>query len=466
MNDAAAALRLKYGMPLADARAIYPSIEVHNSDSAADFALLEAIADWCDRYTPLIGLDPPDGLMMDVSGCSHLFGDESKMRRDVVMRLAQQGFQARAGLADTPGGAWAVARYGDTPLVPPGGHRDTLRPLPLAALRISNETVVALAQAGLKRVADVISRPRAPLAARYGEEFLRRLDQALGREEETITPRLPLPSYVAERRFPEPILLQSDVLGTIEQLAHELSHLMERHGKGSRLLQTTLFRVDGKVYRIQTGAGQPLRDPERIQHLFAERLDVIADECDPGFGYDTIRLSAFTVERLEAAQIGLGNEDHGRELAHLIDRLSARFGARRVTRQMPCNTHIPEFAVVDTPAQSARDEFSAVPIVQDRLMPARPLRLLARPEPIETVAEVPDGPPVRFRWRHVLHEVAAVEGPERIAMEWWRDEQGRALTRDYFHVESKRGARVWLYREGLYTRETAQPHWFVHGLFA
>src|ERR1041385_4329410 len=208
MNDAAAALSLKYGTPLADARAMYPAIDVHDADHAADFALLEAVADWCDRYTPLVGLDPPDGLLLDVSGCAHLFGGERTMGRDMLARLSGQGLQARAGLAGTPGCAWAVARFGNAPLVPPGKQREALLPLPLAALRIDSETIAALAQAGLKRIADVIDRPRAPLAARYGVEFLRRLDQALGREEESITPRLPLPSYVAERRFPEPIGLE------------------------------------------------------------------------------------------------------------------------------------------------------------------------------------------------------------------------------------------------------------------
>jgi protein ImuB len=384
----------------------------------------------------------------------------------MIARLARQGLKAHIGIADTPGCAWAVTRYGDMPLVPPNGQHDALLPLPLAALQIERTMVSALAQAGLNRIADVIDRPRAPLAARFGQGFLRRLDQALGREDEAITPRLHLPSYVAEQRFPEPIALQADVLGTIEQLARELSHVMERHDKGARLLQAALFRVDGKVHRIEAGASQPLRDPDRIQNLFVERLDVIGDECDPGFGYDVIRLSALTVERLEASQIGLADEDHTGELKHLIDRLSARFGARRVTRQLPNDTHIPEFAITNVPAQFARPENVTAPVAQDRLIPARPLRLFARPEPIETVAEVPDGPPTRFRWRQVSHEVAAAEGPERIAMEWWRDEQGHALTRDYFHVESKQGMRVWLYREGLYSRETSQPRWFVHGLFA
>jgi protein ImuB len=466
MNDAAAGLGITHGMTLADARAMHPGLDVHNADHAADAALLEAVADWCDRYTPLVGLDAPDGLMLDVGGCAHLFGGEAAMRRDVMARLARQGLHARAGLADTPGCAWAAARFGDVPLVLPNGQHDALPPLPLAALRIDRTTVSALAQAGLKRIADVIARPRPPLAARFGQGFLRRLDQALGREDETITPRLPVPCYVAERRFPEPIALQADVLRTIEQLARELCPVMERHDKGARLLQAALFRTDGKVHRIEAGTGQPLREPELIQNLFIERLNKIGDECDPGFGYDVIRLSALTVERLAASQIGLAAEDHAGELKHLIDRLSARLGTQRVTRQLPCNTHIPEFAVTNAPAQRASDGHAAIPPVQDRLIPGRPLRLLARPEPIETVAEVPDGPPSRFRWRQVSHDVAAAEGPERITMEWWRDEQGCTLTRDYFHVESKQGARVWLYREGLYGRETPQPRWFVHGLFA
>jgi protein ImuB len=463
MNDAASALNLKHGAALADTRAMYPSIVVHNADRAADLALLEAIADWCDRYTPLVGLDPPDGLMLDVGGCAHLFGGEAALKDDVVTRLARQGLQACAGLADTPGCAWAMARYGETWMVPPGATRNTLRPLPLAALRIDPETIATLAQAGLKSIADIADRPRAPLAARFGQSLLQRLDQALGHEDESITPRQPLPSYVVERRFAEPIVLEDDMLGTIEHLAEELGRVMERREKGARLLQAALFRTDGKVHRIEVTAGQPLRDPKRIQRLFVERLGVIGDECDPGFGYDVIRLSALAVEHIDAVQSGFTDDYHANELTDLIDRLSTRFGMQRLTRQTPCNTHIPEFAVANTPAQLTRpDDIALI----DRDTPPRPLHLFARPEPIETVAEVPDGPPARFRWRHVLHEVAAVEGPERIAMEWWRNEEGHALTRDYFRVESRQGGRVWLYREGLYGRETPTPRWFLHGVFA
>lgn len=466
MNDAAARLGLQTGMALADVRAMHPGIGVCNADVAADRALLEAVADWCDRYTPLVGLDAPDGLLLDISGCAHLFGGESALMQDMAARLFRQGLNARIAVADTAGCAWAVARYGNPLLVAKGETLVALNDLPLAALRIDDESVIALAQAGLKRISDVIERPRAPLAARFGSGLLRRLDQALGREEESITPLLPIPSCTAERRFADPIGLEADVLGTIERLARELSIAMERRGEGARLLQAALFRTDGKVYRFDAKAGEPLRDPARIRRLFSERFTAIGDECDPGFGYDMIRLSALTVERLDPVQAGLARDDHRVELAHLVDRLSARFGAARVTRLSPRDTHIPEFAEQAVPAQMVQENPIVQPVEQDSLAPARPIRLFARPEAVEALAEVPDGPPVRFKWRCITHDVVAVEGPERIAMQWWRDDAGRVLTRDYFRVESRQGIRAWLYRDGLYGSETRNPKWFLHGLFA
>ncbi len=494
VNDAAARLGLRAGMALADARAMYPSLDVAEEDAAADRLMLEAVADWCDRYTPLVGTHVPDGVALDISGCAHLFGGEEALTRDVLARLARQGLHARLAVADTVGCAWALAHHGAAPvtLVPSGAMRDVLAPLPIAALRLAPETVTALTEAGLRRVADLLDLPRAALAARF-EGLLRRLDQALGREDEPITPRLPLPSYLVEQRFAEPIALERDVLGTIERLAGRLGHRMEQRQEGARVLEAALFRTDGTVFRLTVGTGMPLRDPRRIARLFADRLARLGKACDPGFGYDLMRLSAVAAERQDAVQTGLAAPDHEAALAHLIDRLGARFGLRHITRMVAQDTHIPEFAVTAVPAHAARcapeaarklpplrgrtrpgsqpcpsrkgAESNGPGEEQDTLLPARPVRLFERPEPIEAVAEVPDGPPVRFRWRRVLHEVAAAEGPERIAMEWWRDAEGRALTRDYFRIESRDGMRVWLYREGLYGAETQTPRWFLHGLF-
>jgi protein ImuB len=488
LNDAAARLNLRVGMALADARAMYPGLPVADADPQADARLLIAIADWCDRYTPLIGLDSPDGLVLDITGCVHLFGGEAALCHDIGRRLAAQGFATRLSVADTVGCAWAVARYAEmltvaapSPLagegsttfpsqfavVPRGGSQAAVVSLPLAGLRLAPDLGAALAKVGLKSIADVIDMPRAPLAARFGVAFLRRLDQSLGREDEPISPRLPVPVAMAERRFPDPIGREEDVLGTIEQLARDLGRILERRGEGARLLQVALFRADGKVHRLELGTSAPVREPQRVRRLFAERLAVLGDACDPGFGYDMVRLSALVAERFDPPQTGFGAPDREAELAHLVDRLGARFGLSRVTRLVPQDTHIPEFAVAAMPAHAPRKAEIEHPVFeQDSLAPVRPVRLLARPEPIEVTALVPDGPPLRFRWRRIQHDVAVAEGPERIAMEWWRDDRGSALTRDYFRVESKDGARVWLYREGLYDREPGHPRWFLHGMFA
>ena len=494
VNDAAAAQRLKVGMPLADARAMYPAIAVADADEAADARLLEAIADWCDRYTPLVGLDPPDGLLLDVTGCAHLFGGEAALCRDLTRRLAAQGYQARVAVAATVGCAWAMARFSTTPpgalrappspfrggigeIISSGHERETLSPLPLVALRLAPDVTDALGQVGLKRIVDVLDRPRAPLAARFGQGFVHRIDQALGRADEPIDPRLPVPAAMAEQRFAEPIALEADVLGTIERLAGRLGQMLERRGEGARLLQAALFRADGKVFRVEVGTAEPLRDAGRIQRLFTDRFDVVGDACDPGFGFDVVRLAARATERCEPAQTGLAVPDHAAELAHLIDRLGARFGLRRVTRLVPRDTHIPEFAVMAVGAASlpsplwggstagAQRRPAGWGSEFDSLAPTRPIRLFEHPEPITAIAEVPDHAPGRFRWRGVWHEVVRAEGPERIAMEWWRDQNNRALTRDYFRVESREGVRVWLYREGLFDGKTP-PSWFAHGVFA
>jgi protein ImuB len=469
LNDAAARLRLTTGMALADARAMYPALPVADADPQADARLLVAIADWCDRYTPLIGLDAPDGLLLDITGCVHLFQGELALCRDLVRRLVMQGFSARVAVADTVGCAWAMARYGDSPIVESGQQREALAPLPLAALRLAPDTIDALSEVGLKRIADVLDKPRAPMAARFGTPFLRAVDRALGREDEPIVPRLAVPAAIVERRFPDPIAYEDDVLGTIEHLARDLDRMLERRGEGARVIQLALFRADGTVHRLEIGTAAPLRDPLRIRRLFTDRLAALGDACDPGFGYDMVRLSAIVTERSSPPQTGFAADEavNEAELTHLIDRLGARFGLRRVTRLEPQDTHIPEYAMAAVPAHAPRRP--ALPShdhAQDSLIPPRPVRLFTRPELVDVTALVPDGPPLRFRWRHLLHEVARAEGPERIAMEWWHDAQGTPLTRDYFRVEDRGGLRAWLYREGLYGREIAQPRWFLHGLFA
>jgi protein ImuB len=470
VDDAAGRLGLSPGLALAQARAMHPGIDAVAEDVEADAALLESIADWCLRYTPLVACDAPDGLLLDISGCTHLYGGEHELIADLAARLENAGFAYSLAIAGTIGAAWAVAHYGEPASYACGEERALLVPLPLSALRLLPATAASLARVGLKCIGDIVDLPRAPLTARFGFEVLRQLDRALGNEHEPLTPRLPVAPYVAEQRFAEPIAREEDVLAITERLARRLQFALERRGDGARRIELALFRTDGVVRRIAAGTSRPLRNPDEIRALFVERLAALADALDPGFGFDMARLSVIVAEPCPPQQIGIGGSESAAELCRLVDRLSARLGARRVSRLAAQDSHIPELAEVVLPAQTVNGDagWDAFRRYRKEIeLSPRPLRLFMRPEPIEAVAEVPDGPPLRFRWRRALHEVIAAEGPERIEGAWWSEHGGPA--RDYFRVEDKSGLRFWLFRAGLYrdlAQGTAAPAWFLHGTFA
>ena len=272
LDRRAEALKLKRGMGVADARAMHPSVGIVEADPEADRRLLEALADWCDRYTPLVAVDAPDGLLLDTTGCAHLYGGEEALVADLAARLEQAGFAYTIAIAGSIGAAWAAAHYGEPARYPCGEERSLLSPLPLAALRLPAETVSALARLGLKRIGDIIDLPRSPLTARFGGELIRQFDRALGNEHEPLNPRLPVAPYVAEQRFAEPIAREEDVLAILVRLAARLQFALERRGDGARRLELTLFRTDGELRRIAAGTSRPLRDPAQIRALFVERL--------------------------------------------------------------------------------------------------------------------------------------------------------------------------------------------------
>ncbi len=459
LDPKAEALGLVHGQALADARAMIPHLVVADADEVADLALLEGIADWAERYTPLVALDPPYGLFLDVTGCAHLFGGEAAMVADLARRIGRQGIAARVAVADTPGAASAAARFADGGVIPEGEVAALLAPLPLAALRLDSHVVSAMDRVGLKKIGQIMGAPRAPLAARFGAGLIRQLDRALGVDEEAIGPRRPPPSYLAERRFAEPIAREEDIAATLTSLAATLGATLEKHGTGARLLELSLFRVDGAVRRIAVGAARPIRAPRLILDLFREKFVTLGDEIDAGFGFDMARLAAAVVASADPTQIDLtGDAVAEADLAGLIDRIGVRLGPESVSSIVAYESHLPERAEMLRPPQVQ----IATPLVSAGPL-ERPLRLFSPPEPVEAIAEVPDGPPVNFRWRRARYEVTRAEGPERIAAEWWRED---ALTRDYFRVEDSEGHRFWIFREGLYERETGTPRWFMHGVFA
>jgi protein ImuB len=476
IDDTAARYGLEIGLPLANARAICPELTVFDADAVADAKTLDDIADWCDRFTPLVALDPPYGLFLDITGCAHLFGGERALLQIVSGALTRRGFVVSAAIAGTSVCARTMTRHVSGKIIADGEEAAAVSPLPVYALGTDTAITSGLRRAGLKTIGDVASRARHEISARFGAGFTTLLEQALGQGDGPISPRKPLPDYIVEQRFPEPVATEGVISATLSRLAKMLVTAMDRQGKGARRLEASFFRTDGAVRTISVDTGRPVTKPEMIDRLFRERLESLNDPLDPGFGFDLIRLSASRTEIVVQQQRDLDANVHDNdELAALIDRIAARIGGKRVVVHLPQDTHIPERAVLAVPAQHhlAAAAQAAWPDRTESEPPLRPLRLFDRPEPIKVpFATVPDGPPHHFTWRRVTHAVVRVEGPERIAMEWWKQD-GAVLTRDYFRVEDEAGLRFWIYRDGLYESEAGDEegkpvpvNWFVHGLFA
>ena len=496
VSPAAADAGVMPGLPLAEAHALLPSLTVIEADPDSDEKAMDRIADWCGRYALWTASDRSSlyrgklggggSLWLNVSGCAHLFGGEKALLEDLVARLLGLGFTAVAAIADTPGAAWAVARFAAghdglrIRVVPPGRAAAALAPLPVAGLRLPPAVVQDLDRIGLRSVAALRAVPRAPLAARFGESVLTRLDQALGEADEPLSPRRPLPAMIARLAFAEPIGHADDVARAAAHLIKDLCTRLAQAHQGARRLELALYLIDGTVSRAAIGTSRPTRDPVHLQRLFREKLDLL----NIGFGIEVATLAAPEVEPLAAIQMPLTasrSEPWRSEesLARLIDRLVNRLGADNVNRFVRQASHIPERACRETPATADRGNKKTAGGRQDegtgpggdqQSRQSRPLILLPWPEPIEVVAPVPDGPPVMFRWGRRQHRVRIAVGPERIAPEWWREESGLdplqlSRIRDYYRIEDSDGGRFWIYREGLY-RPGIPAKWYLHGLFA
>lgn len=460
---AAAQLGIAPGLTLADARARVPELDLFDTDAHADLDWLERLADGCARYTPIVSLAPPDALILDIAGCVHEFEGERPLAADVEARLARRGIAARHAFGDTPAIAHALSRFAGAPAP---DERRAVRRLPVAALGLDEEASVALTRAGLKTVGDVMNRPLAAIAARFGPDAVTAVRRLSGEATAPVVARRNIDTIAAERRFAEPIARSDFALEVLAALAGEAVEALERRHEGGRRWEARLFRTDGEVQSLRVETGQPTRDVALLMRLFRERIDALADPLDPGFGYDMMRLDVALAERLDATQLKLeGGRSQTAELAALVDQLSTRLGRARVRRCAPRDRHIPEQAELMLPA-TASTPVDAWPEPEPGEPPLRPIYLFDPPQRIESMmAEVPDGPPRRFRWRRTVHDVARAEGPERIAGEWWRRHDGMIPTRDYFRVEDRRGRRFWIFRHGLYS-ETDAPNWYLHGLFA
>ncbi len=466
-DSRARGLGLTPGLALADARARQPGLIAVPMDDAADQRWLERLAKGCWRYSPLVALAPPDAISIDISGVVHLFNGEAGLAHDLTAAMQSEGMTLRHAFAATAEGALALARYAPLPV---DDEAVALRALPVAVLGLDAQATLGLERAGLNTLGAVATRPAAGIAARFGKAAIDQLARLLG---ETTRPILALPHARLlrfERRFAEPVAHQAMIANALLELMHDAARTLCERGLGGRRFALVLARSDGAKHRLVIETGAPTRDPALVLRLFDERVGALADPLDPGFGYDSLMLAIPAVEPLAPQQADLeGDAKPEGALAELIDRLSTRLGPGAVRRLVPYDSHIPEQAQLALPAVECRMPVRwPTPVVGEP--PLRPLFLFDPPQPVEVIAEVPDGPPHRFRWRRTLHEVRLYEGPERIASEWWQRRGGEhagkgGLTRDYYRIEDARGRRYWLFRHGLYD-EKRDPRWYLHGLFA
>lgn len=461
VNAAAAEVGLHAGLSLTDARAICPGIATRMAEPERLELFLGALVRWAERFSPLTGLDQGSALMLDITGCAHLFGGEAAMLEALVAELAARGLTARGAIADTKGAAWALAHFGAGGVAEAGKLRAAIADLPTAALRLDTRTVDALAKVGLTTIEPLTRMPRGALARRFGIECMRRLDQAMGAEPETLSPERALPVFSARMTLPEPIGLVSDVMAGLERLLERVCLQLEQNHMGARTLRLTARRVDGADQHAEISLAQAGRDPMRLRELFRRKVD----EIDAGFGIDALRLKAVTVEALKPAQIAPGQrETSEQKLADLISRLGNRIGFEQLVRFLPADSHIPERAFTRAAAaySSPRDWGAG----QGGLAgPARPVSLM-RPRPLrlpEGEVAVAGRPPARFQVDGAICTLAEASGTERLAPEWWWDDPDwRSGPRDYWRVATREGPRLWLF----HTAGAREPCWYLHGVFA
>ncbi|GAB1584112.1 Y-family DNA polymerase [Phyllobacterium phragmitis] len=460
LDEKAQALGVSPGMIVTKAQALIPGLVVMDADPAADAAGLDKLALWAlQRVSPVVMADAPDGLVMDTTGADHLYGGEATMLAAIVQRFAASGIEVRAAIADTWGAAHAAARFlgRQTLVVPPGETMLMLKPLPLAALRLAPDIIAGLRTLGFETIGDLMDQPRAPLALRFGPEIGRRLDQAIGILAEPIDPVRSHELVEVRRVFGEPIGAAETIARYAARLVEALCAELDKRGLGVRRLDLLCHRVDNTLQVIRVGTARPVRDPKRLTRLLCDKIETI----DPGFGIEIMLLVAVQSEPLRERQtISSLVEASQPDVSDLIDVLANRVGENRLCRFSPLQSDVPERSVARVPALA--QETGAT---WEGDWP-RPPRLLARPEPIETMALLPDNPPVWFTWRGVRRRVRRADGPERIRGEWWKRDAEMTAVRDYFRVEDETGERYWLFRSGDGEHaESGSQQWFLHGVF-
>ncbi|MFP5439081.1 MAG: Y-family DNA polymerase [Bacteroidia bacterium] len=454
VSAAAAKKGIQPGMVLADCMAIFPELEMLETEPGRAEKLLAALAEWCILYTPFAAVDLPDGILLDSSGCDHLWGGEAAYLDHIKKKLGGYGYTVRIGIADTISTAWAVARFGDTPaIINPGQQREALRSLPPAALRLDATILARLKKLGMRHIGSFMDMSPSVLRRRFGPELLKRIAQALGQEMEWVIPVKPIEPYQERLSSMEPIASATGICIALQELLETLCLRFEAEGLGLRKALFKAYRVDGTLQQIDIGTGHPSRNTQHLFRLFEHKIATL----EPALGFELFVLEAPKTEPVTHEQAAIWNaaSQNNRKVAELLDRITIKMGPGAVSRYLPAEHHWPE--------RSARQAIPLweKPAIAWRTDLPRPVHLLPRPEIISVTAVLPDNPPLLFRHKGALYTVAKADGPERVEQEWWLSD---GLYRDYYVIEDEKGARYWVFRSGPYDGD--QPKWFLHGYFA
>jgi len=447
---------LSAGMIITDAKVALPEVQVYDDKLGLATKLLNNLAVWCIKYTPIAAVDSTDGLILDVSGCTHLWGSEEAYLKDILSKLKDIGYHVRAAMADTIGTAWAVSRYGRVKaIIKSGEQTEALMTLPPAALRIETNVAECLQKLGFYQIKSFMNMQRSSLRRRFGEQVLLKLDHALGYKEEIIKPVIPVEPYSERLSCLEPIQTASGIEIALQKLLEALCTRLQKESKGLRLATFKCYRVDNNVQQIKIRTNHPSHSTTHLFKLFETKIATI----EPALGIELFTLEASKIENMQSTQETFWTMNSSlecREVAELLDNLESKFGNNIIHRYLPDEHHLSERSI--KLAESLKEK----PTTTWKTDKPRPIQLLNNPQPIDVTAPIPDYPPMNFRYKDKLHNVVKADTCERIESEWWID---KGLHRDYYIVEDEEGKRYWLFRLGHYN-DNNKPSWFIHGFFA
>lgn len=469
-------------MLLADATALIQGepFVVQEHDPQADLEGLEALADWCDCFSPIVAIDwceSPECLYFDLQGVTHLFGNEWALGETVRKAFRQKGYYVRVGIADTPRAAWATACYfPDAVNVVPAMELQTLMQLPLESLRLSPPQHKMLDRLGIYRIEQLARLPRQSLPSRLGDEVLQRLDRFTGDQLENISGHQFIPVFEHQWLLDQPVQQMETIQHVVHVLLERLADQLNQHGRGANRI-TVRFDCDGGVNReetepmqIELGLYQASANSERFNRLAQTHLETTTLKS----AVTCVTVIAESTEVLEQRQHSLlatENCADPRELADLFERLATRLGEEHVVKAVPVDDWQAEKAFEYCPVTQQNSRLMLTPgnrgdtgsddgIDQRRQFDAtRPLRMVDPPQPIDVLAGL-DGMPTRIRLIQQCgngdQQVKRSWGPERLESAWWR---GSSVKRDYYRVETESAHCFWLFQQ------LEDGQWFLQGSF-